>query len=156
QPLSRLLYALGIRHVGEKAAFVLAQRFGAMDKVMSAKKEEFDAIREIGSVMAESMEDFFKQEGTEKLVAKLKKAGVNMSEPKGKAASARPLAGKTFVVAGFGRRGTSGGPRSITTRGGRDDRADRLLPHRRFKCCLAGLKFTQALLQSGHFLLDSA
>ncbi len=107
QPLSRLLYALGIRHVGEKAAFVLAQRFGAMDKVMSARREEFDAIHEIGSVMAESIEDFFKQEGTKKLVAKLKKAGVNMSEPKGKAASSQLLAGKTFVftgeLAGFSR-----------------------------------------------------
>jgi len=107
QPLSRLLYAMGIRHVGEKAAFVLAQRFGAMDKVMSAKKEEFDAIHEVGSVMAESAEDFFRQEETKKLVAKLKKAGVNMSEPKGKAASSQPLAGKTFVftgeLAGFSR-----------------------------------------------------
>lgn len=100
QPLSRLLFALGIRHVGEKAAFVLARRFGTMDKVMSAKKEEVDAIHEIGSVMAESIEDFFAQEGTKKLITKLKKAGVNMSEPKGKTGSSRALAGKTFVFTG--------------------------------------------------------
>lgn len=100
QPLSRLLFALGIRHVGEKAAFVLAQRFNAMDRIMSAKKEDFDAIHEIGSVMAEAMEEFFRQEGTRRLIAKLKKAGVNMSEPKTASASSRALGGKTFVFTG--------------------------------------------------------
>lgn len=98
-PLSRLLYALGIRHAGEKAAFVLAQKFGALDKIMSSKKEDFDAIHEVGSVMAESVEDFFKQEGTKKLISKLKKAGVNMSEPR-KKAGVQPFSGKTFVFTG--------------------------------------------------------
>jgi len=106
QPLSRLLYAMGIRHVGEKAAFVLAERFTSMDRIMASKKEAFDAIHEIGSVMAESVENFFRQEGTKKLIAKLKKAGLNMSEPKRKAGG-RTLSGKTFVftgeLAGFGR-----------------------------------------------------
>jgi DNA ligase (NAD+) len=106
QPLSRLLYALGIRHVGEKAAFVLAERFTSMDKIMASKKEAFDEIHEIGSVMAESVENFFRQEGTKKLIAKLKKASLNMSEPKRKT-TGRTLAGKTFVftgeLAGFGR-----------------------------------------------------
>lgn len=99
QPLSRLLYALGIRHVGEKAAFVLAERFGAMDKVMSSKKQDFDVIHEIGSVMAGSLEEFFRQDATKKLMAKLKKAGLNMSEPKRKASS-QSLRGKTFVFTG--------------------------------------------------------
>jgi len=106
QPLSRLLYALGVRHVGEKAAFVLAGRFRTLDKIIASKKDEFDAIHEVGSVMAESAEDFFKQEGTRKLVAKLKKAGVKMSEPERKRGST-PLAGKAFVftgeLAGFSR-----------------------------------------------------
>jgi len=99
QPLSRLLYALGIRHVGEKAALVVAERFGALEVIMASRKEDFDAIHEIGSVMAESIEDFFKQKGTVGLIGKLKKAGVNMSEPRRKA-GARPLAGKTFVLTG--------------------------------------------------------
>ncbi|MCX5715936.1 MAG: NAD-dependent DNA ligase LigA, partial [Candidatus Omnitrophica bacterium] len=100
QPLSRLLYALGIRHVGEKAGYVIAGEFGTLDKIITASKEDFDAIHEIGAVMAESVEDFFRQEGTKKLVAKLKKAGVNMSEPKQKAGAKQPLAGKTFVFTG--------------------------------------------------------
>jgi DNA ligase (NAD+) len=100
QPLSRLLFAMGIRHVGEKAAFVLAQKFNTMDRIISARKEDFDAIHEIGSVMAEAIEEFFRQEGTKRLVAKLKKAGVNMSEPKTAAAYSHALGGKTFVFTG--------------------------------------------------------
>ncbi len=99
QPLSRLLYALGIRHVGEKAAFVLARRFGELGKIISSKREDFEAIHEIGSVMAESVEHFFKQKKTQDLMEDLKKAGLNMSEPKRKAA-AQPLAGRTFVFTG--------------------------------------------------------
>jgi DNA ligase (NAD+) len=99
QPLSRLLYALGIRHVGEKAAFVLAEKFGTMDKLISSAKEELDAIHEIGSAISGSVESFFKQEGTKKLISKLKKANVNMSEPKRKT-GAKPFFGKTFVFTG--------------------------------------------------------
>ncbi|MCM8782357.1 MAG: NAD-dependent DNA ligase LigA, partial [Candidatus Omnitrophica bacterium] len=99
QPLSRLLYALGIRHVGEKAAFVLAERFQTLDKIMAAKRGDFDALHEVGSVMAKSIEDFFKQDATRKLIAKLKKAGVNMVEPE-RRIDKMPLHGKTFVFTG--------------------------------------------------------
>ncbi|MCM8771201.1 MAG: NAD-dependent DNA ligase LigA [Candidatus Omnitrophica bacterium] len=80
QSLSRLIYALGIRHVGEKAAFVLAQKFKTLDNLMQAKKEDFDGIYEVGEVMSQSIEDFFKQENTKKLIRKLKEAGVNTEE----------------------------------------------------------------------------
>lgn len=99
QPLSRLLYALGIRHVGEKAALVLAEKFHELDKVISATQGELEDIYEIGSVMAASVKDFFKQEATKKLIAKLKRAQVSMVEPK-RRAGAQPLSGKTIVFTG--------------------------------------------------------
>ncbi len=99
QPLSRLLYGLGIRHVGEKAAYVLAQKFASLDNLIKAKKEELDDIYEVGSVMAESIVDFFSQEGTKELLKKLKEAGLNMEE---RIAPARKsaLTGKTLVFTG--------------------------------------------------------
>jgi len=80
QPLSRLLYALGIRHVGEKAAFVLAQRFKTLDNLMQAKISDFDAIYEVGEVMAESIVEFLQSKETKQLIKKLKEAGVNTKE----------------------------------------------------------------------------
>ncbi|MFH1847635.1 MAG: NAD-dependent DNA ligase LigA, partial [Candidatus Omnitrophota bacterium] len=99
QPLSRLLFALGIRHVGEKAAFVLAGRFYAIDALIAAKEEDLSGIYEIGTVMAESICMFFKQEGAKKLISKLKKAGVNTTEPR-KEKSASLFNGKTLVFTG--------------------------------------------------------
>jgi len=80
QPLSRLIYALGIRHVGEKAAYLLAQNFLSIDNLLKAKLEDFDAIYEVGPVMAESVVDFFKQPNTQELIRKLKNAGLNLKE----------------------------------------------------------------------------
>lgn len=98
-PLGRLLYAIGIRNVGEKAAQVLAERFETMDNLMKAEIADLTFIYEIGPVMAESVVRFFQQEGTRKLIEKLKKAGVRMEEEKKKIGS-RPLLGKTFVFTG--------------------------------------------------------
>lgn len=99
QSLSRLVYGLGIRHVGEKAAFVLAQRFRTMGNFMKARREDFDAIYEVGEVMAGSIVDFFRQPSTLGLLRKLKDAGLNFEE---RAVSVRrtPLAGKTVVFTG--------------------------------------------------------
>jgi DNA ligase (NAD+) len=80
QPLSRLIYGLGIRHVGEKAAYVLAQRFKTLDNLLKAKLEDFDAIYEVGPVMAESIVQFFNQGSTRELMRKLKNAGLNLKE----------------------------------------------------------------------------
>ena len=82
QPLSRLLYGLGIVHIGEKAASVLAQRFSDMDHLLKARKEDFLTIHEIGEVMAESLENILYQKSTLNLIAKLKQLGLNMKEPK--------------------------------------------------------------------------
>ncbi len=99
QPLSRLIYGLGIRHVGEKAAYVLAQKFATLDNLMKAKKEDLEAIYEVGSVMAESIVSFFKQEQIKQLVDDFKKAGLNLEE---KLISVRksPLTGRTVVFTG--------------------------------------------------------
>lgn len=99
KPLSRLIYGFGIRHVGEKAAYVLAQRFRTMDNLIKAKREELDAIYEVGQVMAESIVSFFKQNSTQQLIKKLKEAGLNLEE---KVASVKKstLTGKTVVFTG--------------------------------------------------------
>jgi len=99
QPLSRLIYGLGIRHIGEKAAYVLAHKFTALDNLMKAKQEDFDAIFEVGSVMAESIVNFFRQESTQRLIKKLKEVGLNLQE-KLTLVKKSPLTGKTVVFTG--------------------------------------------------------
>ncbi|MDD5731266.1 MAG: NAD-dependent DNA ligase LigA, partial [Candidatus Omnitrophica bacterium] len=73
-PLSRLIYALGIRHVGEKAAYVLAGNFKTMKAFKDAGKEELESIYEIGPVIAESIADYFSQSQTKELIAELSAA----------------------------------------------------------------------------------
>jgi DNA ligase (NAD+) len=98
----RLIFALGIRHVGEKAATTLARQFRTMDRLMSASVEELQTAPEIGPVVAESVRAFASEPRNQELVSKLAAAGVNMAtllpeptvEPEG------PLAGKTFVLTG--------------------------------------------------------
>lgn len=106
KPLSRLVFALGIRHVGEKAAYVLANHFKSMDALIQAKKEEFDNIYEIGPVMAGSIKDYFSQKQTLYIIEELRKAGVNMKEAQIQQKKTI-LSGKTVVftgeLAGFSR-----------------------------------------------------
>ena len=99
QPLRRLIFALGIRHVGEKVAYVLAQRFLAMDALMKARQEDLEAIYEIGTVMARSIVEFFKQPGTQKLISALRHAGLNFVEKSSKARKTK-LNGKAVVFTG--------------------------------------------------------
>ncbi|MDO8662037.1 MAG: NAD-dependent DNA ligase LigA [Candidatus Omnitrophota bacterium] len=97
--LSRLIYALGIRHVGEKAAYVLAREFRRLDNLLTAKKEDLDSIYEIGSVMAESIGDYFSQSQTRKLIEELRKSGLNFKEEVSQNQSSI-LAGKAIVFTG--------------------------------------------------------
>lgn len=78
--LSKLIFALGIRHVGEKAAYVLAQKFKNLDTLAGARKEELDSIYEIGPVLTESIVDYFSLPQTKKLIKGLKEAGLNFKE----------------------------------------------------------------------------
>lgn len=96
--LYRVIYGLGIRHIGEKAAKLLAQRFGDMQSILSATAEEIAAIDGFGKVMAQSVVSFFALEPSRELVKRLARAGVNMQSK-----SVRQddrFAGKTFVLTG--------------------------------------------------------
>lgn len=99
RPLSRLIFALGIRHIGEKGAYVLAKNFRTMDSLMKAKLEDFDKIYEVGPVMAQSVVDYFSQNYTKKLIEDLRRAGVKFKEEilEGKHTV---LTGKTIVFTG--------------------------------------------------------
>lgn len=99
RPLSKLIYAMGIRNVGEKTARVLAEHFGDLDSLVAAAGDGLSAIYEIGPVIAESASNFFDQHQTRVLIGKLKKAGVNTVEPKGRRVS-DVFAGKTVVFTG--------------------------------------------------------
>jgi len=99
RPLSRLIFALGIRHVGEKAALVLAEHFGTMDRLRAAAPAELAAIHEIGEVMARSLDDFFHHRAGRDLVEKLRDKGVSMRQP-ARRGGASFLTGKTFVFTG--------------------------------------------------------
>lgn len=81
QPLSRLIYGLGIPHIGEKAASVLARRFLTMDGLMSANLGDLLSISEIGDIMAASVLSFFKQKAVLRLIEEFKSLGLNMKEP---------------------------------------------------------------------------
>jgi len=96
--LNRLIYGLGIRHVGERAAWVLAKAFGSIEKLKRATGEELMKIRDIGPAAAGSILDFFASRENISVVAKLEAAGLKMAPP-GKDASAR-FAGKTVVITG--------------------------------------------------------
>lgn len=96
--LDKLVFGLGIRNIGDKAAAQLAEHFGAMQTLAAASGEEIAAIDGIGAVMAQSVTEFFARGGTADLLARLQAAGVNMEwhgEKKGTA-----LAGMTLVVTG--------------------------------------------------------
>jgi len=100
QQLSRLIYALGIRNIGEKAAITLAKKFGMLDKLMEMGVEELTQINEVGPVMAESIVMFFSQPDTAKLINKLRKYDVNMKEKTQKNSGPQVLLNKTFVFTG--------------------------------------------------------
>ena len=96
--LYRVIYGLGIRHIGEKAAKLLAQRFGSMDGILNATEESILSIEGFGAVMAKSVVAFFSMAPSRELVSRLEQAGVNMQ-----AQVIRHdyrFSGKTFVLTG--------------------------------------------------------
>lgn len=98
QPLSRLIYAFGIRHVGEKTAQILAARFKTMDGILGAGGEEIEKINEIGPVVGASVRNFFGEKEVREEIERLRAAGLNFTEPEQETGSA--LAGKSFVFTG--------------------------------------------------------
>ena len=97
--LYHLLTALGIRHVGVKASKLLARKYKTMDNLMQASLEELSEIKDIGQIMATSIQEFFRQEQTQDLIQKLKDAGVNMNYLE-EAGEDNRFEGKTFVLTG--------------------------------------------------------
>lgn len=97
----RLLYGLGIRHVGERGAQVLADHFGSVAAIEAASLEELQQVREIGPVLAAAVREWFDEPRNRELVARLQAAGLTMTGArKVPAAGPQPLAGKTYVITG--------------------------------------------------------
>ena len=97
--LARLIYALGIRFVGERTAQLLAAHFGSMEKVAEANEEELTGVTEVGPKVAEGILEFFSEHANRKLIDRLRAAGVNMKEERAAPKSAK-FAGMTFVFTG--------------------------------------------------------
>ena len=99
--LSNLIYGLGIRHVGERTAGILAREFGSLERLSHASVEELDNVHEIGLTMAESIHDWFADEGNARLCQRLRVAGVRTELEKATIKAERQtLAGKIFVLTG--------------------------------------------------------
>lgn len=96
--LYRLIFALGIRHIGQKAAKLLEDRFPGMKELMAASFEELTSIDGFGSIMAQSVVDFFSLQKSRELVDALRNAGVNMKSKE--KSSDRRFEGLTFVLTG--------------------------------------------------------
>ncbi len=98
-PLSKFLYALGIRHIGEKTAELLAESFGSLDTLAQATEEQLCAVDEVGPESAAAVVSFFARGSTARLLERLNAAGVGLTTAE-KRASGGALAGKTVVVTG--------------------------------------------------------
>ena len=99
QPLSRLLNALGIRHVGEQSAQLLARHFGTMDRLMAATADDILEVRGVGAIIAHAVSAFFATESSRVLIEKLRRHGLTFEEPVQVAADGA-LKGKTVVITG--------------------------------------------------------
>lgn len=97
--LAKVLYGLGIRHVGETAAQLIAQAFGSMQRIAEAPKEEVAAIHGIGETTAAALAAYFAEPRNLQIVEKLERAGVRMTEERSRPAEG-PLSGLTFVITG--------------------------------------------------------
>ena len=98
--LARLLIGLGIRHVGERTADLLAQRFGSIDRLTAATLDEVNSVPGIGAILAQSVVDFFASEANQAQIGRLRAAGVNMIDDRASLAGDRPLADLTIVLTG--------------------------------------------------------
>jgi len=98
--LNALVFALGIRHVGERLAQILARRFKTMEALAAATVEDLIKAEDVGPVVAQSIEFFFRQPENRGFVRRLKEAGLNFALKEAGPAGDKPLAGMTFVLTG--------------------------------------------------------
>lgn len=96
--LSKLIFALGIRHIGSKAGKLLAEHFGSMQAILNAKREDFEEIEGFGSILAQSAYDFFALSDTKQMLSELERLGVNMKNLK--EVKDNRFTGLTFVLTG--------------------------------------------------------
>ena len=96
----RLIFGLGIRHVGERGAQALAGAFGTMDALLAASKEQLQAVPDIGPVVAAAVREYLDQPQNQALIKELAAAGLKMDAPMTAASAPGPLSGKTFVLTG--------------------------------------------------------
>lgn len=97
--LARVLYGLGVRHVGETAAQLLARNFGSIDRLVSATREEMAGVHGIGETTAEALASYLAEPRNIEIIEKLRDAGVDLTEPEARQAEG-PLSGLTLVVTG--------------------------------------------------------
>lgn len=100
RPLAKLIFALGVRHVGEEVAKLLAGTFGSMDRLMNASFEEISAVEGIGPKIARSVVDYFTNERNRQVIEKLREAGLRFEDRVEAPQGDFPLAGKSFVITG--------------------------------------------------------
>jgi DNA ligase (NAD+) len=101
--LWRLIYGLGVRHIGERAAQVLARAFGSIDAIATATEEQLQDTPEVGPVLAESVRSWFGEPRNVQLLGRLRAAGVRMEIPEAERKTAdrpAPLRGRTYVITG--------------------------------------------------------
>lgn len=97
-PLARLLFAFGIRQVGQKAAQTLAKEYGSLDALLAADKERLTQTFDVGEITAENLYQWLHSQQSQHLIERLREAGVNMTQPDEQVS--RKLEGKTFVLTG--------------------------------------------------------
>ena len=121
--LWRLIFGVGIRHVGERAAQVLARRFGTVDALNTASLEELEAVPDVGPVVAASVRTFLDEPRNRRLLDRLREAGLNFEEPNaegGRGPGEVRLAGQTFVLTGtLASQSRDEARRAIESRGGK-------------------------------------
>ena len=96
----RVIYGLGIRHVGERGAQALAGAFGTMDALLAATRDQLQAVTDIGPVVAAAVREYLDQPQNQALIRELAAAGLKMDAPLRTAGAPGPLSGKTFVLTG--------------------------------------------------------
>ena len=99
RPLSRLLYALGIRHVGSHAAQILARHYGSLETLVQGTEDDYATVHGIGRTTAAALAAFLQDPANRRLLDRLREAGVNTTEPV-EQAEQQPLKGMTFVITG--------------------------------------------------------
>lgn len=99
KPLSNLLFAIGIRHVGKNVAMLLARRFGTMETLKSASRDEINAVPGVGPAIADAVASFFHDGSSTRLIGRLAEAGVQLTEPTAIQGDG-PLLGKSYVLTG--------------------------------------------------------